>query len=164
MAQSNCGRGGRMAPPGSNKRMGPKAVFVPRSCHHDTQGPPSIFLAQKTGTLADFPIRHRGRAYPTRRGVLFVSTEDIREDGLVGRAVDWAFGYDFFISYNHGDGPKLPLYLKERLTQAGFRVFLDQTEYVAGLDLRRETRRQITKSRKLVVIARQGALRSVWVK
>jgi hypothetical protein len=52
-----------MAPPGSNKRMGAKAVFVPRFCHHDTQGSPSIFLAQKTRTLADFPIRHRGRAY-----------------------------------------------------------------------------------------------------
>src|SRR6516165_2038583 len=63
MAQSNCGRGGRMAPLGSNKRMGAKAGFVPRFCHHDTRGPPSIFLAQKTGTLADFPIRHRGRAY-----------------------------------------------------------------------------------------------------
>src|ERR1700674_4532916 len=63
MAQSNCGRDGRMAPPGSNKRMGAKAGFVPRFCHHDTRGPPSIFPAQKTGTIADFPIRHRGGAY-----------------------------------------------------------------------------------------------------
>ena len=55
-----------MAPLGSNKRMGAKAGFVPRFCHHDTRGPPSIFLAQKTGTLADFPIRHRGRAYNHR--------------------------------------------------------------------------------------------------
>ena len=47
---------------GSNKRMGAKAGFVPRFCHHDTRGPPSIFLAQKTGTIADFPIRHRGDA------------------------------------------------------------------------------------------------------
>src|SRR6202030_2266196 len=30
---------------------------------HDTRGPPSIFSAQKTGTIADFPIRHRGDAY-----------------------------------------------------------------------------------------------------
>src|SRR6202163_1680935 len=63
MAQSNCGRDGRMAPPGSNKRMGAKAGFVPSFCHHDTRGPPSIFPAQKTGTIADFPIRHRGGAY-----------------------------------------------------------------------------------------------------
>ncbi len=66
MAQSNCGRGGRIAPPGSNKRMGAKAGFVPRFCHHDTGGSPSISLAQKTGTIADFPIRHRGRAYSPR--------------------------------------------------------------------------------------------------
>jgi hypothetical protein len=43
--------------------MGAKAGFVPRFWHHDTRGPPSIFLAQKTGTIADFPIRHRGDAY-----------------------------------------------------------------------------------------------------
>ena len=36
---------------------------MPRFCHHDTRGPPSIFLAQKTGTIADFPIKHRERAY-----------------------------------------------------------------------------------------------------
>jgi tetratricopeptide (TPR) repeat protein len=93
-----------------------------------------------------------------------VSSGEIKKEGLITRAVDWVFGYDFFISYNHGDGPKLPFGLKERLTQAGFRVFLDQTEYVAGLDLRRETRRQVSKSRKLVVVARAGALRSQWVK
>src|SRR6516225_1864584 len=60
MAQSNCGRGGRMAPPGSNKRMGAKAVFVPRFCHHDTQGPPSIFLAQKT----DAALTEQGMCSP----------------------------------------------------------------------------------------------------
>src|SRR6516162_3795024 len=63
MAQSNCGRGGRMAPPGSNKRMGMEAGFVPRICHHDTRGSPSNSLAQKTGTIANSPIRHRGGAY-----------------------------------------------------------------------------------------------------
>lgn len=83
---------------------------------------------------------------------------------MFARAVDRVFGYDFFISYSHRDGTKLPNQLKERLTQAGFHVFLDQTEYVAGMDLRRETRRQVSKSRKLVVIARQGALESEWVK
>lgn len=93
-----------------------------------------------------------------------MSTGGIKKEGLITRAVDWVFGYDFFISYNHGDGPKLPLRLKQRLAHAGFRVFLDQSEYVAGLDLRRETRRQVSKSRKLVVVARAGALRSQWVK
>src|SRR5215467_4130857 len=93
-----------------------------------------------------------------------MSNEGIKREGLIARAVDWAFGYDFFISYNHGDGMRLPRRLKERLEQAGFRVFLDQTEYVAGDDLRRETRRQVVKSRKIVVIGRPGALKSEWVK
>ena len=92
------------------------------------------------------------------------SSDGIKADGLVGRAVDWVFGYDFFLSYSHGDGMRLPRRVKERLEQAGFRVFLDQTEYVAGADLRRETRRQVVKSRKIVVIGRPAALRSEWVK
>lgn len=54
--------------------------------------------------------------------------------------------------------------LKARLEQVGFRVFLDQTEYVPGVDLRRETLRQVKKSRKLVVVGRPSALRSKWVK
>jgi tetratricopeptide (TPR) repeat protein len=93
-----------------------------------------------------------------------LSDRGLKREGLIARAVDWVFGYDFFISYSHGDGMRLPRRLKERLEQAGFRVFLDQTEYVAGADLRRETRRQVVKSRKLVVIGRPGALRSEWVR
>ena len=92
------------------------------------------------------------------------NSSDLKPDGLITRAVDWVFGYDFFISYNHGDGMRLPRRLRERLEQAGFRVFLDQTEYVAGEDLRRETRRQVVKSRKIVIVGRPGALKSVWVK
>jgi tetratricopeptide (TPR) repeat protein len=95
---------------------------------------------------------------------LAISNDGIKADGLIARVVDWVFGYDFFLSYSHGDGMRLPRRLKERLEKAGFRVFLDQTEYVAGADLRRETRRQVVKSRKIVIIARAGALKSEWVK
>jgi hypothetical protein len=58
-----------------------------------------------------------------------LSIHGIRPEGLIARAVDWIFGYNFFISYSHGDGMRLPRRIKERLEQAGFRVFLDQTEY-----------------------------------
>lgn len=83
---------------------------------------------------------------------------------LTQRAVDWVFGYDFFLSYSHDDGVCYPNKLKHRLEKLGFRVFLDQTEYVAGVDLRRETRRQVVKSRKIIIIGRARALRSKWVK
>ena len=79
-----------MAPPGSNKRMGAKAGFVPRFCHHDTRGPPSIFLAQKTGTIADFPIRYRGHAYCStlqssgRQGSCSVAISKIGSSKAVG--------------------------------------------------------------------------------
>src|SRR4029079_10105680 len=93
-----------------------------------------------------------------------MSKQGISRVGMIARAVDWVFGYDFFISYSHGDGMRLPRCLKERLEQAGFRVFIDQTEDVAGDDLRGETRRQVVKSLKIVVIGRPGALRSEWVR
>src|SRR6202011_3711023 len=106
-----------------------------------------IYLQQRTCLRVDNRCRLiqttvvRGRSDVTthRRGGLLVSTAEIKQEGLITRAVDWVFGYDFFISYNHGDGSKLPLRLRDHLAHAGFRVFLDQTEYVAGLDLRRAT-------------------------
>ncbi|MDU6804055.1 MAG: toll/interleukin-1 receptor domain-containing protein, partial [Bradyrhizobium sp.] len=90
--------------------------------------------------------------------------EQMRPERVITRLVDRVFGYDFFLSYSRSDGMHLPQRLKERLEHAGFRVFLDQTEYVAGADLRRETRRQVLKSRKIVVIGRPGAFRSEWVR
>jgi tetratricopeptide (TPR) repeat protein len=92
-----------------------------------------------------------------------LSNHGIKRESFA-RAVDRVLGYDFFVSYNHDDGMKLPRRIKERLEEAGFRVFLDQTGYVAGDDLRRETRRQVVKSRKIVVIARPLALKSEWVR
>ncbi len=94
------------------------------------------------------------------------STQDepVTPERLITRLVDRVFGYDFFLSYSRTDGMHLPQRLKDRLERAGFRVFLDQTEYVAGADLRRETRRQVLKSCKIVVIGRPGAFRSEWVR
>ena len=57
-----------------------------------------------------------------------------------------------------------PKCLQERLQQVGFKVFLDVSEYAAGTDLRRETLRQVKKSRKLLLVARPAALASEWVK
>jgi hypothetical protein len=105
------------------------------------------------------PERWRMRWSPT-----VTHRAGIKRESLIARAVDLVFGYDFFVSYSHHDGMGLPRRIKERLEQAGFRVFLDQTGYVAGYDLRRETRRQVIKSRKIVVIARPLALKSVWVR
>src|SRR5262245_27736575 len=78
--------------------------------------------------------------------------------------VDRIFGYDFFVSYSHADGQHYPRQLKDRLEEAGFKVFLDQTGYAAGMDLRRETSRQVRKSRKVVIVGRSGALASDWVR
>ncbi len=79
-------------------------------------------------------------------------------------AVDYVFGYDFFISYKHSDGRSYPKELSERLTREGFRVFLDERGYAPGDELVQATRRQVRKSSYLVMIARPGAVtNSDWV-
>lgn len=80
------------------------------------------------------------------------------------RTVDWIFGYDFFISYSHSDGMQYPDLLRQRLQEKGFHVFLDQTGYVAGTNLQRETRRQVSKSTRIIVVGRKNSLKSIWVK
>lgn len=84
-------------------------------------------------------------------------------NALFERVANYCFGFDFFVSYSHADGKEYPRRLKQRLEESGFKVFLDQIEYAPGADLRRETRRQVLKSRHLVVVARDNALCSPWV-
>lgn len=87
----------------------------------------------------------------------------VRRNEIMTRLLDWVFGYDFFISYSQGDGLNYPRQLREKLELVGFRVFLDQVDYVAGMELLRETGRQVSKSRNFVVIGRPLALVSGWV-
>jgi hypothetical protein len=82
---------------------------------------------------------------------------------LAQRAIDLIFGNDFFISHSHADGIEYPKALKTQLEQLGFKVFLDSEGFSPGIDLHRETRRQIAKSSKLIVVGRTGALQSKWV-
>jgi WD40 repeat protein len=89
--------------------------------------------------------------------------ETFERAGLLQRAIDAVFGYDFFLSYSHSDGMAYPARLKNRLEAVAFKVFLDQTEYTPGIELQRETRRQVKKASKFVVVARPAALKSKWV-
>ncbi len=77
--------------------------------------------------------------------------------------VDYLFGYDFFISYSHGDGTAYPRELAKQLEELGFTVFLDSQVYTAGDDLRLATRRRIRMSKKLIVLASTESLKSRWV-
>jgi tetratricopeptide (TPR) repeat protein len=139
---------------------------APRRRRHDL-----VRLPRRNGITPPLPASATNALLSLARPVvassmttLSILDDRIKAEGLIARVVDRVFGYDFFLSYSHGDGMRLPRRLKERLEQAGFRVFLDQTEYVAGADLRRETRRQVLKSKKIVVIGRAGALKSEWVR
>ena len=83
---------------------------------------------------------------------------------LLQRCSDALWGYDYFISYKHADGPGYPTGLAGRLREAGYRVFIDSTGYSAGDELNRGTRRRVRMSSYLLLVARRGAMsRSDWV-
>ncbi len=86
-----------------------------------------------------------------------------RRQGPLRRLLDRLFGYDYFISYAHGDGLEYPAKLAKRLEQSGFRVFLDAAEYHAGVELISGTRRRVRMSTYLVLVAGPYSMRSVWV-
>lgn len=78
-------------------------------------------------------------------------------------ALDWLFGYDFFISYAHDDGSIYPETIRNALVALGYKVFLDTDVYVVGTPLAAATQRRVKMSRHLIVIAGPKALRSSWV-
>jgi hypothetical protein len=83
--------------------------------------------------------------------------------GVPQGLVDFALGFDFFISYAHADGPSYPAALTVALERVGFRVCLDARTYVPGDDLRFATQRRIKMSKYLLIVAGPHALTSLWV-
>ena len=80
------------------------------------------------------------------------------------RLRDWVFGYDYFISYSHKDGSDYAVNLREALSNNGFKVCLDRTDFHDGASLSWITRRRIRNSKYLIVIGRKFALtESKWV-
>ena len=107
----------------------------------------------------------RGRA---RRAGSSMSSGVSQESGgglrALGRsAIDFVFGYDFFVSYAHGDGRDYPAGLRRALEGRGYRVFFDLETIHDGDDLGFVVRRFAKATPSLVVLAGVEALRSKWV-
>lgn len=85
---------------------------------------------------------------------------------MVRRFLDWLFGYDFFISYGHGDGMIYPERLHDALSagRPRFSVFLDKKQYTAGEDLDAATERRVRMSKQMIVVCGPKALSSRWVR
>src|SRR5262249_55895417 len=72
---------------------------------------------------------------------------------IAGRLVDVIFGYDFFISYTWADGSKYAHSLYEKLKAQGFTVFFDEEDYARGDDWTLLGRRDLKKTRQLILVA-----------
>ncbi len=74
--------------------------------------------------------------------------------------LDWLFGYDFFISYAHADGVTYPSELRAKLAEHDppYSAHRDVDDFPLHQELPDIVRRQIRRSRALVVLARPAAL------
>jgi hypothetical protein len=80
------------------------------------------------------------------------------------RAVDFLFGYDFFISYAHDDGLTYPRNLRKNLEILGYKVFLDEQGFMGGENLSIATRHRVRTSSSLLLVALPAAITvSKWV-
>jgi len=66
---------------------------------------------------------------------------------LFQNAVDFLFGYDFFISYAWKDARSYAVAVANKLRTQGFECFLDSTEYAKGDDWRRAGKRALRERR-----------------
>lgn len=74
------------------------------------------------------------------------------------------FGYDFFISYSHGDAKAYAIQLHEVLVGLGYRVFIDDKELHAGQELTPAITAALRRSSALIAIVSPGAVeQSTWV-
>ena len=78
----------------------------------------------------------------------------------VKRLADALFGYDFFISYAHGDGQTYAVQLARELEAKGFDVFLDTKEYLTGDDWKRIGAWALRRTNRLVLVGTPRALES----
>ncbi len=68
------------------------------------------------------------------------------------------WGYDFFISYHWGSGGQYSANLAQRLIDAKYDVFIDQTEYAMGDDWKKVGREALANTQRLVLIATREAV------
>lgn len=68
------------------------------------------------------------------------------------------WGYDFFVSYNWSSGGQYAVSLAEQLRERGYDCFLDQSEFAAGDDWKREAQKALRHTRRLVIVATREAI------
>jgi hypothetical protein len=86
--------------------------------------------------------------------------EKLERPQLWRRALDFAFGYDFFISYASRDGSAYAQLLSHRLEEMGFEVFLDRDDYASGDDWKKVGSWTLRRTGQLILIGSPGALAS----
>ena len=77
----------------------------------------------------------------------------------VQAAVDWLYGYDYFISYRWNDGRVYAVNLAEQLVKSGYECFLDSSESIKGESWKQVGARALKKTSRLVLIGSPQAVR-----
>lgn len=77
---------------------------------------------------------------------------------LLGRLINFVFGYDFFISYCWIDGRDYAVALARQLQDQGFECFLDSSDYAKGDNWKDQGRRALKKTSRLILVGTPKAL------
>ncbi|NEQ50736.1 MAG: TIR domain-containing protein [Leptolyngbya sp. SIO3F4] len=86
--------------------------------------------------------------------------ESIAQQSWLYQALNFLFGYDFFISYAHSDAGGYAEALADILQQEGFECFLDRRSFVKGDNWRIAGHRALKKTQRLILLASPRALTS----
>ncbi len=78
---------------------------------------------------------------------------------MLSEAAKFIFGYDIFISYSRGDAQGYAEALEKELKDLDFSCFLDKKELPAGQQLPVGLKRAIKRSKVLVLVGTQAALK-----
>jgi tetratricopeptide (TPR) repeat protein len=78
--------------------------------------------------------------------------------GLPRRALDFVFGYDYFISYAWRDGMAYATALGRQLSADGYEVFLDQVRFVSGDDWKEVAGWTLRRTGQVILIGSPATL------
>ena len=73
-------------------------------------------------------------------------------------ALDWLYGFDYFISYRWKDGREYALDLAKKLEDSGFACFLDSKDSIKGRSWKDIGTRALAKTSRLILVASPKAV------
>ena len=93
-------------------------------------------------------------------GLTKLNVANVERRSVWRRALDFVFGYDFFISYAWVDGGLYAEKLARALEMSGFEVFLDRDDFGSGDDWKQVGAWTLRRTGQLILVGTPAAIHS----